>query len=165
MVNTSHHRQGTTTNSGLPQHTIYRPQGGNPGALPILVWGNGACSADGTSVSEFLSEIASHGYLVISQGAPGGGGSSTVDQMRQAISWAANGAGGAFQVDTSKIMTAGYSCGGTEAYEFANDDRVTSIGILNSGLLGNYDFAGTIRKPMIFMLGGPSDIAYQNVRP
>jgi dienelactone hydrolase len=83
--------------------------------------------------------------------------------MKEAVSWAANGAGGAFQVDTGKIMTAGYSCGGTEALEFVNDSRVSSIGILNSGLLGNYDLAGTIRKPFIVMLGGPGDIAYQNV--
>jgi dienelactone hydrolase len=147
--------------SSLPRHTVYSP-GGSPGALPVLVWGNGACSADGTSVRGFLSEIASHGYLVISQGVPGGSGSSTVQMMRDAVAWAANGANGAFNVDRSKIMTAGFSCGGTEAYDFVNDNRVSSIGIFNSGLLSNYDLANTIRKPIMFALGGPSDIAYQN---
>lgn len=111
----------------------------------------------------FLSEIASHGYLVISQGTPGGGGSSTVQLMRDAVSWAANGANGVFNVDRTKIMTAGYSCGGTEAYEFVNDNRVSTIGIFNSGLLTNYDLANTISKPIIFALGGPDDIAYGNV--
>jgi hypothetical protein len=130
--------------------------------MPILIWGNGACSADGTSNREFLSEIASYGYLIVSQGTPGGGGSTTQDQMRAAITWAANGAGGLYNVNTAQIMTAGYSCGGTEAYIGITDDRVKSIGILNSGLLSNYDQAGSIRKPILFCLGGPSDIAYSN---
>lgn len=131
--------------------------------MPVFIWGNGACSGDGTSARNFLAQIASYGFLVVSQGVPGGGGSTTIDQMREAVTWAANGAGGAFNVDRTKIMTAGYSCGGTEAYAFIDDARVSSIGIYNSGMLGNYDQAKTIRKPVIIALGGPSDIAYPNV--
>lgn len=130
--------------------------------MPVLLWGNGACSADGTSVQGFLKEIASHGYLVISQGTPGGSGSTNTDQMKAALSWAAGGTGGAYNVNTAQIMTAGFSCGGTEAYIGITDDRVKTIGILNSGLLSNYDQAGQIRKPIMFLLGGPNDIAYAN---
>jgi dienelactone hydrolase len=83
--------------------------------------------------------------------------------MREAVAWAANGAGGLFNVNRAKIMVAGYSCGGTEAYEFINDSRISSIGISNSGYLSNYDAARTIKKPIVFMLGGSGDIAYGNV--
>ncbi|TLS23681.1 uncharacterized protein PpBr36_06596 [Pyricularia pennisetigena] len=154
---------GFQTHASLPRHTIYRPNNAAAaGAMPVLIWGNGACSGDGTSARNFLTQIASYGFLVVSQGVPGGGGSTTVDEMRQAVTWAANGAGGAFNVDRTKIMTAGYSCGGTEAYAFVDDARVSSIGIFNSGMLGNYDLAKTIRKPVIIALGGPSDMAYPN---
>ncbi|KZL87032.1 beta xylanase [Colletotrichum incanum] len=155
---------GYRVDSSLPSHTIYSPGSGNPGLLPVFIWGNGACSADGTSAQNYLKQIASYGYLVISQGTPGKSGSTTAAQMKQAVDWAAAGGKGAFagKVNTKQIMTAGYSCGGTEAYNFINDNRVSSIGIFNSGLLGNYDQAKQIRKPIIFALGGPNDIAYPN---
>jgi dienelactone hydrolase len=131
--------------------------------MPVFIWGNGACSADGTSAQNFLKQIASFGFLAISAGRPGQGGSSTVDWMREAVNWAANGGSSGYNIDPKRIMVGGYSCGGTEAYDFINDDRVASIGIFNSGLLSNYDSARTIRKPVLFALGGPSDIAYGNV--
>jgi hypothetical protein len=86
-----------------------------------------------------------------------------VDWMREAVTWAANGGSSGYNVDPKRIMVGGYSCGGTEAYAFINDDRVASIGIFNSGLLSNYDSARAIRKPVLFALGGSSDIAYGNV--
>jgi hypothetical protein len=55
----------------LAKHTVYRPEDMSavgPGGLPILAWGNGACSADGNSFRYFLTEIASHGYLAIANG-------------------------------------------------------------------------------------------------
>ncbi|KAK2060575.1 beta xylanase [Colletotrichum caudatum] len=155
---------GYRVDSSLPSHTIYSPGSGDPGSMPVFIWGNGACSADGTSAQNYLKQIASHGYLVISQGTPGRSGSTTAAQMKEAVDWAAAGGKGAFagKVNAKQIMTAGYSCGGTEAYAFINDNRVSSIGIFNSGLLGNYDQARQIRKPIIIALGGPNDIAYPN---
>jgi hypothetical protein len=38
--------------------------------LPLVLWGNGACRDNGLSASHFLREIASHGYIVIANGAP-----------------------------------------------------------------------------------------------
>jgi dienelactone hydrolase len=52
-----------------PQYTIYRPRDLPDALLPVVVWGNGACRDNGLSVSHFLREIASHGYLVIANGA------------------------------------------------------------------------------------------------
>jgi hypothetical protein len=53
---------------GLPNHTIYVPE--NPGQekLPIIAWANGFCLPAGMMFANFLSEIASHGFMVISNG-------------------------------------------------------------------------------------------------
>jgi endo-1,4-beta-xylanase len=128
--------------------------------MPVFVWSNGACVADGTSARNFLTQIASYGYLVISQGTPGGKGTSNAQMMQEAVTWAANGANGLFNVNRAKIAVGGYSCGGAETWSFINDNRVSSLGIYNSGGTG---LANTIRKPYFIVLGGPSDIAYNNV--
>jgi len=131
--------------------------------MPVLVWGNGACSDDGTSAQNFLAQVASHGFVAISSGTPGGsGGSTTVDWMTEAVEWVVGGANG-LNVDSSRIMAAGYSCGGTEAYQMQNNDAVSAIGIFNSGLLGDYEFASQLTKPILYALGGPDDIAHGNV--
>ncbi len=55
----------------LPKHTVYRPNDMSAlGSvkLPIMAWGNGACSDNGNSFRVFLTEIASHGYLIIASG-------------------------------------------------------------------------------------------------
>jgi hypothetical protein len=107
--------------------------------MPVLVWGNGACSDDGTSAQNFLAQVASHGFVAISSGAPGGsGGSTTVDWMTEAVEW-------------------------VEAYQMQNNDAVSAIGIFNSGLLGDYEFASKLTKPIMYALGGPNDIAHGNV--
>ena len=56
---------------GLPDQVAYYPADlSKLGArkLPIVVWGNGACINAGNRFRQFLTEIASHGYLVISGG-------------------------------------------------------------------------------------------------
>jgi hypothetical protein len=67
--------------TGLPDHTVYRPEdisALNGVALPIVIWGNGACANAGNSFSNFLTDISSYGYLAIALGpivarpAPGG---------------------------------------------------------------------------------------------
>jgi len=58
---------------GFPTHTVYRPkdlsrlQGQK---LPIIAWGNGACVNNGSSYRNFLTEIASYGFLAIAIGPP-----------------------------------------------------------------------------------------------
>lgn len=54
----------------LSTHTIYRPKWTNDSTFPIVVWGEGACEDAGLMFPEFLSEIASHGYIVIADGPP-----------------------------------------------------------------------------------------------
>ncbi|KAK0739898.1 hypothetical protein B0T21DRAFT_437200 [Apiosordaria backusii] len=70
-------------------------------------------------------------------------------------------------LETSRISVSGMSCGGVEAYTAGVDDnRVTTIGIYNSGLLSEQEsrnIAPRINKPIFYFLGGTSDIAYNNV--
>ncbi|KAL2257834.1 hypothetical protein VTK26DRAFT_9113 [Humicola hyalothermophila] len=174
-----------TTTRSLPRHTLYHPAtipDANSTAgfkLPLLVWGNGACGADGTAFEALLTQVASHGVLVVANGTPGGGGQSEAEWMREAIEWAvavAAGGGavgeedakwaGVLEVDGGRIAVAGQSCGGLEAYEVAaGDERVGALGIFNSGMLDAAEAQRVVpglRLPVFYFLGGPSDIAFQN---
>ena len=55
---------------GLPTHTIYRPSELSLPKHPVLVWGEGACAKNGLTFPKFLSEIASHGFVVLADGPP-----------------------------------------------------------------------------------------------
>jgi dienelactone hydrolase len=85
--------------------------------------------------------------------------------MAQAVGWIAKTAGtGAYaNVDASKIMVAGFSCGGVEAMDNTWNSNVKTIGVISSGLLQNTTAAKDFTKPVLFVLGGSSDIAYTNV--
>jgi hypothetical protein len=103
----------------IPNHVVYAPI--NPPAnikLPVVTWGNGACRTNGTGFANFLTNLASYGYLVIANGSPQGlGRQSKVSDVRESIDWAIKGGGAKYgSIDTSKIAAAGQSCGGMEAY-------------------------------------------------
>ncbi|MEU8610900.1 cellulose binding domain-containing protein [Actinoplanes sp. NPDC048791] len=157
------------TSTGLPDHTIYRPQTLPSEPLPVLVWGNGGCAASGTAQVNFLREISSHGFLAIANGAPNGSGSTTSRMLTQSIDWAVaenTRAGSKYygRLDTSKISVAGFSCGGLEAYAVSADPRITTTMIFSSGLLNDgddYQLRG-LTRPIAYFIGGPSDIAYPN---
>jgi dienelactone hydrolase len=139
-----------------------------------MVWGNGGCLNVGTIMAPFLLQVASQGIVVLANGPPQNGGTGdfasfgTVGQapkgaMGKAIEWAEQnkGKGKWAHLDTSRIAAAGQSCGGGEAYSAANNPKVTQIGIFNSGGMG-----GSVKgftKPTFYFLGGPSDMAYNNV--
>jgi dienelactone hydrolase len=64
-----------TTDSSLGFHVVYRPaqlHGLAGQRMPVVVWGNGGCSDNGTGVKDFLREVASYGFMVIATGVPGG---------------------------------------------------------------------------------------------
>ncbi|MFG3556212.1 cellulose binding domain-containing protein [Micromonospora sp. NPDC047557] len=157
------------TSASLANHTIFRPQTLPSERLPIVVWGNGGCSANGLSQGNFLREIASHGFLAIANGAPNGSGSTTSQMLTQSIDWAVaensrQGSKYFNKLDTTKVAVAGFSCGGLEAYAVSADPRVTTTGIFSSGLLNDADDYQLRRltKPIAYFIGGPSDIAYPN---
>ena len=66
-------------------------------------------------------------------------------------------------LDTTKIAANGFSCGGLMAEGTAGDPRMTTWGITSSGMTGaSAGFYETIHTPVLVILGGPSDIAYEN---
>ena len=55
---------------GLATHTIYRPRELSLDKHSVLVWGEGGCAKNGLTFPEYLSEIASYGFVVIADGPP-----------------------------------------------------------------------------------------------
>ncbi len=173
----------------LEAHTIFAPQDlapfGKKNPLPVLVWGNGACTNSPWEHYLFLNEIASHGFLVIATGyipmddKPYRGPMSTSAQQIESIDWAiAQNADKNSpyygRIDVDHIAAAGMSCGGLQTLDNATDPRLTTIMICNSGLfinpgtavpnmpMPNKERLQEITVPVIYILGGPEDIAYEN---
>lgn len=165
QCNTSLTRQGYSTDPALPIHTIYTPKSVSADVkLPVLVWGEGGCAASGTAFARFLTEIASYGYIIFASGAPGGTGTTTSKLMVDALDFVNKTRTSIYaQADLTKIAAAGMSCGGLEALDMKDEPRVGHIGVFNSGYRADTARATTIKKPTFFFLGGPSDIAYENV--
>lgn len=170
-------------------HTIFAPQDlsqfNTKNPLPVLVWGNGACSNSPWEHYKFLNEIASHGFLVIATGhipmedGPYRGPMSTPEQQIQAVEWAA--AQNADKespfykrINVDAIAAAGMSCGGLQTLYNSEDPRFKTLMIMNSGLFINPGAAmpnmpmpdksklQNITVPVIYILGGEEDIAYGN---
>ena len=77
------------------------------------------------------------------------------------------------RIDPALIAYSGWSCGGVQALQVAKDPRVKTLVIHNSGLLnsGPTNMTGatvgkevlqTLHTPVIYIEGGPTDIAYEN---
>jgi dienelactone hydrolase len=160
----------------LKNHTLFAPT--SPPAnlkLPVLVWGQSGCSYNGRRFEAFLTEVASHGIFIISNGTPDGKDNPNGIQETQnpnpalhkeAIDWITRvaGTGSYANIDTSRLAAAGQSCGGTQAYSVSSDPRVTAIGIFNSGMINANDpIPSKVTKPIFYFLGGSTDIAYANV--
>lgn len=185
--------------ASLPGHVVYRPADLTRLAgrtLPIVVWGNGGCQADGAAQRFHLAEIASHGYLVIANGTIRSGPgitppprpplppgqlpppATTATQLTQAIDWAIAentrlGSPLRGRIATKEVAVSGWSCGGVQALSVATSDpRIRTTVIHNSGLftdkppVAGMDLPKSalarLRAPILYVLGGPSDIAYRN---
>lgn len=155
----------------LQHHTIYRPQTLLEGdKLPIVAWGNGGCSNVGLDQAEFLSEIASHGYIAIAHGAPNGNGSArgSAAELIKAIDWAiAENSRECSQLygklDVESIATVGWSCGGELSHRAAVDPRVSTGVALNSGFINNESSViAQFHAPMAIFNGNQSAIEYSN---
>ncbi len=179
------------TDASLPTHTIFRPTDINElkgkKSLPLIVWGNGACFDSPFEHINFLNEIASHGFVVIAIGTmPKETGEqnkerSTSSKLKDAMDWAivqnSDKKSAYFKkIDTKHIAVAGMSCGGLQALEVAPDPRVSTLLVANSGIFidpirGNAmpmmpqldkTHLTKIHTSTLYLLGGPSDIAYKN---
>ena len=175
----------------LPAHTVFVPQDlslfGPKKPLPVLVWGNGACTNSPWEHYKFLNEIASYGFIVLATGyipmeeQPYRGPMSTSQQQIESIDWAfAQNADPHSpyynKLDVKNICLAGMSCGGLQTLFNCADPRITSLMICNSGLFNrqnaNQAVGGMpmppkeklaeIHTPIMYLLGGESDIAYGN---
>jgi hypothetical protein len=123
-----------------------------------------------------MGEIASHGYFVIADGTPGGSASRSMGANTAAmgkpllayIDWAVaendKPCSAYYQsLDTKKIATNGFSCGGLMAEGTAGDPRITTWGLNSSGMFSADDtLYKSVHTPVLIVLGGSSDIAYQN---
>ncbi|HEY8925602.1 MAG TPA: hypothetical protein VIU64_14545, partial [Polyangia bacterium] len=167
----------TNADPGIKEGTIFRPMDlGGTEKYPIFVWGEGGCSQNGLSNSAAMAEIASHGYFVIADGTPNGSGSRAMTSdvvgmgkpLIAYVDWAIaenDKACSAYyqSLDATKIGANGFSCGGLMSEGTAGDPRITTWGLNSSGLLsGNAAFYKTIHTPVLIVLGGSDDIAYEN---
>ncbi|XWW45019.1 alpha/beta hydrolase [Fibrella sp. USSR17] len=172
----------------LPTHTVFRPSDltafTQTNKLPIIAWGNGACTNSPWEHVNFLSEVASHGFLVVAIGpmpqeGEKGSGKSTSAQLLDAISWATaqntdKESPYYHKLDVTKIAVSGMSCGGLQTLEVASDPRVSTVVVCNSGIFntpGNgisnmpnltKDNLSKLHSPTLYLLGGEKDIAYNN---
>ena len=142
---------------GVPGHTIYRPKDLSPfnrsNPLPVVAWGNGGCANSNQFYVPFLAEIASHGFLVVAigpftpeakpkSGGSGGvmGGATKSAQLLEALDWATaenkrSGSKYYGKVDPSKFAVFGHSCGGLQALEVSPDPRVSTVLVMDSGVV------------------------------
>jgi hypothetical protein len=102
---------------------------------------------------------------------------TSASDLTDAVNWALaenTRAGGPYagRIDPAAIAYSGWSCGGLQALQVAKDARVKTLVIHNSGVLNEgatipgmdvrKDVLQTLHTPVIYILGGPSDIAYLN---
>jgi len=76
------------------------------------------------------------------------------------------------RIDTGRIAVAGHSCGGLLALDASRDPRVTTTMIMNSGALNDgthpvgvdatKDSLPRLHGPVLYVTGGPSDVAHPN---
>jgi dienelactone hydrolase len=112
--------------------------------------------------------------------APGGGlppAATTTADVKAGLDWAIaqnSRAGSKFQgkIATKLLAVAGHSCGGLQAIELAADPRIKAVVINNSGIFNSgapipgmsvsKDMLKKFHTPVIYILGGPTDIAWPN---
>ncbi|MDT8758429.1 hypothetical protein MZO42_06950 [Sphingomonas psychrotolerans] len=103
---------------------------------------------------------------------------TTAEDVRAGIDWALaenNRAGSRYRgrIDPKMVAVAGHSCGGLQALQLAADPRVRTVMVHNSGIFADGSnpitgmtvdktLLGTLHTPVIYVMGGPSDIAWPN---
>src|SRR5262245_27538643 len=78
------------------------------------------------------------------------------------------------RIDASQVALSGWSCGGLQALRVAADPRVRTVVMHNTGVLNGgpnttipgmdvtKDALANFHTPVIYIMGGPTDIAYAN---
>jgi enterochelin esterase-like enzyme/dienelactone hydrolase len=179
-----------TEDPSLVGMTIYRPRDltpfGNDNPLPVLLWGNGACANTTEEHKNFLNELASHGYIVLGIGLldqieardERSRSRTNSSQLLAALDWitAENERQESLyfgKANTSSVAAMGMSCGGLQALEISSDPRIKTTVVCNSGVLPSpspmpampnltKESLSKLHAPVLYLMGGPSDIAYKN---
>ncbi len=168
---------------GLPGHVIWRPANlsvfPSQDTLPVMAWGNGGCGIDSTRYGDFLSTIASHGFLVLSTVPVEGQGRArgTAEHMIAEFDWAEAEDGRAGsplngKIATDQMSAMGQSCGGFMSVGAGVDPRVGTIGMFNSAVQapnpnapggGNAstDDLADLHGPVLMINGGEVDFMYE----
>ncbi len=103
---------------------------------------------------------------------------TSTSDLTAAIDWALSEnrrQGGAYfgRIDAKQIAVSGWSCGGLQALKAAQDPRVRTAVLQNTGIFNDgpspipgMDLAKSellkLHSPVLYILGGPTDIAYGN---
>ena len=172
--------------TGMPDFVVYRPKDmmhahARCGAMPLLMWANGGCVDTSVGYERMLTEIASHGYVVMAIGEMQDRQNDRKEshtessELKRGLDWilrqsATPGSDYYQNIDTLRIAAAGHSCGGAQVLFNAADKRLKTCLIMNAGM-GDMEMAGASRAslpkvhtPILYITGGPSDVAYQNAR-
>ena len=164
----------------LPDFVVYRPLR-TRGKVPVLVFCNGGCMDTSIDYENMLSDIASHGYVVVAIGELQMFAQHDKDQytssimVRNALDWisqqAADPASPYYNmIDADKIAAAGHSCGGAQVLANAADARLKTYIILNAGM-GKMTMADaspkslkSLHAPILYLVGGTTDVAWKNAQ-
>lgn len=172
--------------AGLPDFVVYRPKDmlhahARCGAMPLLMFGNGGCSDSSIDYERMLTEIASHGYVVVAIGelqekrGDRKTGHTPSSDLKRGLDWIVEqshtkGSDYYQYIDTSRIAAAGHSCGGAQVLANAANPLLKTYLILNAGM-GNMSMADAsteslknVHGPILYVVGGPSDVAYNNAQ-
>lgn len=165
--------------------TVYRPQNlqaavnGEGKSLPLMVFANGGCSDSNAQHWRMLTDIASYGYVIIALGELQDSindrqhGKTENADMIKALDWAemqTNEASSEYAdiIDMQNVAMAGMSCGGAMTMANNADSRLKTYIMFNSGM-GDIEMSGaskanldSLHGPILYVIGGESDIAYQN---
>ena len=176
-----------TDDESLPGFTIYRPgdiQSASKveGALPVVLFGNGGCYRSSQPYAKFLTEIASHGYVLMAVGEwriehdPDEAKVWELDDEKStlktndakslvntALNWLEKEnqrAGSEFYqtVNTHNVAAMGYSCGGIQALIMGTlgDKRIkTAVGMNTGAFIDGGPLNGMITKDDLQKLTTP----------
>jgi dienelactone hydrolase len=167
-------------------YTIYRPENlkfaASNTTLPVIVFGNGDCPDTSLPFEKFLNEIASFGYVIIAVGplpnAGLGSGNNNIipmatspTKMKAAIDLMEKCCKDSTSeyyamIDLKHIAVMGHSYGGIQALALSADPRIATTICLNSAVfmpegeqVGKHVLE-SLHSPVLYMIGGPSDVAY-----
>ena len=172
------------TEHSLPDFVVYRPENleyaaATEGPLPVLVFANGGCNNTSLTHEKVLSEIASHGYVVIALGPM----QKRLDDreivkapdamMYEAMDWIlAQNADPESpyygKIDPDHMAAGGQSCGGAQVMNVAADPRLKTYLMYNTGI-GDMQMNGCSKEkltnfhgPVLYIIGDDEDVAYAN---